>query len=505
MSKNQEVFMPYKPVHIYNSLTRQKELFEPINEGHIGLYLCGPTVYGDPHLGHARAAVTFDVVIRYFKYLGYKVRFVRNITDVGHLEQDADEGEDKIAVKARLEQLEPMEIVQTYTLSYHRAMAKLNNLPPSIEPTATGHISEQIALIEKILKNGLAYEVNGSVYFDLGAYRKGHNYGELSGKVLEELIAGTRDTEGQDEKRSPFDFALWKKATPTHIMHWPSPWGEGFPGWHIECTAMSGKYLGVPFDIHGGGMDLKFPHHEAEIAQCVGAHGKNPVRYWMHNNMLTINGKKMGKSLGNFITLEELFEGGHQVLERAFSPMTARFFMLQAHYRSELDFSNDALAAAEKGYKKLMNAVKTAKKLKYQGSGKGNTELSKVLDALINQAYLEMGDDFNTAKLLAVLFEMSSKINAFHDQKLALADISKNEWETFKDTFVGFVTDVLGLKPENQTQNKLQDELIQLFISMRTEARKKKDFATSDLIRDRLLALGVQLNDGADGTGFTIL
>lgn len=463
------------------------------------MYLCGPTVYGDPHLGHARSAIAFDVVARYFRHLGYKVRYVRNITDVGHLENDADEGEDKIAKKARLERLEPMEVVQTYTNSYRVSMARLNVTPPSIEPTATGHIIEQINLTQKMIDNGLAYEVNGSVYFDLKKYITQHAYGELSGKVLDDLQSGSRDTEGIEEKRFPHDFALWKKASPQHIMRWPSPWGEGFPGWHLECTAMSSKYLGVPFDIHGGGMDLQFPHHECEIAQSIGAFGKSPVRYWMHNNMLTIGGQKMAKSLGNFINLQQFFTGDHPLLEQAYTPMTIRFFMLQAHYRSTIDFSNEALQAAEKGYKKLMNALSILRKLEHPGTGKSQDEFQKEIHALVEEAYQNMSDDFNTAKTLAVLFEMAARINDFKSGNRKITDLDTESFNQFKQTFIAFVEDVLGLQEESSQNNEVLDGIIHVLIDLRKKARADKNFALSDKIRDDLKAFGVQLMDGKDG------
>lgn len=486
------------PVHLTNSLSRQKEQFEPLNAGHIGLYLCGPTVYGDPHLGHARSAITFDVVTRYFRHLGYTVRYVRNITDVGHLENDADEGEDKITKKARVEQLEPMEIVQRYTNSYHRGMEMLNTLPPNIEPTATGHIIDQIQLINKILKQGYAYEVNGSVYFDLKKYLEKYPYGSLSGKIVDDLLVNTRDTEGASEKKYPLDFALWKKANAQHIMRWDSPWGEGFPGWHLECTTMSAKYLGVPFDIHGGGMDLQFPHHECEIAQGVGAFGKNPVRYWMHNNMLTIGGQKMAKSLGNFITLDQFFTGDHAMLEQAYTPMTMRFFMLQAHYRSTLDFSNEALKAAEKGLKKLLSALRKIKSLEHSSSnetGSFDDEVYRLLD----EAHQNMSDDFNTAKTLAVLFELVSRINDLSAGTIAMKDIGKKAFIALKDGYIALVENVLGLKDEKDGNDALLDGVVNVLINLRKKARAEKNFALSDRIRDDLAAAGIQIMDGKDG------
>lgn len=494
------------PVHIYNSLSRTKEPFEPINSPRVGMYVCGPTVYGDPHLGHARSAIIFDVVFRYLQFLGYKVRYVRNITDVGHLEDEvAETGEDKIEKKARLNQLEPMEVAQQYTNSYRAYINQLNVLPPSIEPTASGHILEQIQVIKKIIDNGFGYEINGSVYFDVQAYAQKHQYGELSGKVLEELQSNSRTLEAQDEKKSPFDFALWKKAKPEHIMKWESPWSVGFPGWHLECTAMSSKYLGVPFDLHGGGLDLKFPHHEGEIAQSMGAFGCEPVRYWMHHNMLTINGQKMSKSLGNFITLEDLFSGNHTMLDKGYSPMTVRFFMLQAHYGSQLDFSNDALAASEKGYKRLMNTLVNLEKLASAGSGSVNESLENEIKDLINACYEHMSDDFNTAKTIASLFELGSKINAFYHQQLNLTEISSSTFESLRATFTGFTREVLGLENEEHNDQDHLDAVIHLLIELRQQARQTKDFATADKIRDDLKGIGIQLKDEKSGnTTYTI-
>lgn len=492
-----QLFEKY-PVYLTNSLTRTKEKFEPITPGYVGIYLCGPTVYGDPHLGHARSAISFDVVNRYFRHLGYKVRYVRNITDVGHLENDADEGEDKILKKARLEQLEPMQVVQLYTNSYRRAMEQLNVLPPDIEPTATGHIVEQIELTKKILEQGLAYETNGSVYFDLKKYLKTGKYGELSGKVVDDLLVNTRDTEGIEEKRFPLDFALWKKAQPQHIMRWPSPWGEGFPGWHIECTAMSAKYLGVPFDIHGGGMDLQFPHHECEIAQGTGAFGKAPVKYWMHNNMLTIGGQKMAKSLGNFINLQQFFTGNHPLLSQAYSPMTIRFFMLQAHYRSTLDFSNEALVAAEKALKRLLNSLNTLRTLQHPGNNESESS-DEMLLSLIEQLYLNMSDDFNTAKTLAVLFDMSARINELKADGTGFRQLSPETFNRFKQAYITFVQDVLGLKEEETHDHELLEGTLRILIELRKKARAERNFALSDKIRDDLKSIGIQLMDGKDG------
>lgn len=486
---------------LYNSLSRKKELFEPINPPFVGFYVCGPTVYGDPHLGHARAAITFDVIYRYLSYLGYKVRYVRNITDVGHLEQEEEEqGEDKILKKARLEQVEPMEIVQRYTISYHKGMEALNCLRPDIEPTATGHIIEQIKLVEKILDNGFAYEVNGNVYFDLEKYRQSHSYGELSGKILEDLQAGSRDTEGMEDKKNPNDFALWKKASPQHIMRWDSPWGEGFPGWHLECTTMSLKYLGTPFDIHGGGLDLQFPHHEAEIAQCKSAYGKDPVKYWVHNNMITIDGAKMSKSAGNFINLEQLFSGEHDKLDKAYHPMTVRFLMLQSHYRSKIDFSNEALAAAERGFQKLMTSIDLLDDIEWTADNPktyGSTD-KEIFDAC-NRCQNSMNDDFNTAKALAALFDLSSIINALYHKQIPQNSVSVEAFEMMKKTMHSFVFDILGLQPISETQNGKTEDLINLLIDIRSEARKNKDFATSDKIRDELQEIGIRLKDEKDG------
>ena len=485
-----------RKIKIYNTLTRKKEIFNPIVENHVGMYVCGPTVYGDPHLGHARPGITFDVVFRYLKYSDYKVRYVRNITDAGHLENDSDEGEDKIAKKARLEQLEPMEIVQFYTLSYHKAMEDLNCLPPSIEPRATGHIIEQIEMVHQILKNGFAYEVNGSVYLDVNKYNESFPYGILSGRNLEDTLEGTRELDGQSEKKSSVDFAIWKKANPEHIMRWSSPWGEGFPGWHMECSAMSEKYLGKTFDIHGGGMDLVFPHHEAEIAQSNACNNCNPVNYWMHNNMITVGGKKMGKSLGNFINLEEFFTGDHSKLERAYSPMTIRFFILQAHYRSTIDFSNEALKAAEKGFTKLMNAMETLVNLK---DSKSSTYDVKKLE---ENCYDAMDDDFNTPILIAHLFEGVRVINSAKDGKESLND---SDLERLKDLYKTFVTDILGLVSTKESSgNNLTNEVMELVLKLRGNAKKNKDFNTADLIREELNKSGIQIKDGREGTSWEV-
>lgn len=485
------------PVNLTNSLSGKKEKFEPITPGFVGMYVCGPTVYNYVHLGNSRTFLTFDIVHRYFKFLGYKVRYVRNITDVGHLENDADEGEDKIGKKARLEQLEPMEIVKRYTDDFHHVMAQFNILPPSIEPSATGHIVEQILIVEKLIKLGLAYEINGSVYFDVKKYDQSHHYGILSGRNIEELMESGRELDSQDEKREKIDFALWKKASPAHIMRWPSPWGDGFPGWHIECTVMSTKYLGETFDIHGGGMDLKFPHHECEIAQATGANGKTPVHYWLHSNMLTVNGQKMSKSLGNSFLPSELFSGTHKLLEKGFSPMTVRFFMLQSHYSSTLDFSNEALAAAERGYKKISAALTALKSMEHPGGG--DSELDKTLNAMINSCYTSMSDDFNTATTLATMFEMSARINDFKSGNIAFTKTSKETFDNFKNTYITFMEEVLGLKEEAEQSGHLLDGTIKVLIELRKKARTDKNFALSDKIRDDLKAIGVQLKDGKNG------
>lgn len=483
---------------IFNTLTRKKEDLLPINPPHVGLYVCGPTVYGDPHLGHARPAITFDLLFRFLKHLDYKVRYVRNITDVGHLENDADEGEDKIAKKARIEQLEPMEVVQYYTIRYHDAMKMLNVLAPSIEPRASGHIIEQIELVKRILENGFAYESNGSIYFDVEKYNAKHKYGKLSGRILEDMISGNRDLDGQDEKRNSVDFALWKKASPEHIMRWPSPWSVGFPGWHLECSAMSTKYLGEPFDIHGGGMDLLFPHHECEIAQSVAASGKEAVRYWMHNNMITINGQKMGKSLGNFITLEELFTGNHKMLEQAYSPMTIRFFMLQAHYRSTLDFSNEALKAAEKGLSRLMAAGRMLDKIKPSEKSMVN------VDDLHDRAFAALCDDLNSPIAIAALFDWVRIINSIAEGK---EQISEPDLMKLKSIFKTLVFDILGLVDEMNEGSKhaeLTGKLIEMLLNMRLQAKANKDFSTSDRIRDELNKLGVTVKDRKDGFDWEI-
>lgn len=481
-------------LHIFNSLTKKKEEFKPIQEGHVGLYVCGPTVYSYVHLGNCRTFVSFDMVNRYLKYLGYKVRYVRNITDVGHLESDADQGEDKISKKARLEQLEPMEIVQKYTVDFRDVMSKFNALPPSIEPTATGHLIEQIQMVQEILDNGYAYESNGSVYFDVEKYNQDNGYGELSGRKIEDLMAGSRELEGQEEKRNPIDFAIWKKASEEHIMRWPSPWSDGFPGWHLECSAMSTKYLGDTFDIHGGGMDLKFPHHECEIAQGCAATGKKPVNYWMHANMLTLNGKKMSKSTGNTLSPAELFSGENDKLEKAYSPTVVRFFMMQAHYSSELDFSSAAISAAEKGFIKLMTAYGALQSLEA-----GETSSRNVQD-YVDSFYQAMNDDFNSPILIANLFEAAKFINSV---KAGSETISKADLDLLQKEFKGFIFDVLGLVQESEGTNSKIDEVMSLLMEIRAEARAKKDWATSDLIRDRLQDAGITIKDSKEGTSWT--
>ena len=476
---------------IHNTLTRKKEAFVPLKAPFVGLYVCGPTVYGDPHLGHARPAITFDLLFRYLRATGYKVRYVRNVTDVGHLENDADEGEDKISKKARLEQLEPMEVAQYYTDRYHDAMRQLNVLPPSIEPRASGHIIEQIAMVRTILDRGYAYVSNGSVYFDVEAYNRKFRYGKLSGRVLEDMMANTRDLDGQGDKRNPFDFALWKKAAPEHIMRWPSPWSDGLPGWHMECSAMSTRYLGEQFDIHGGGMDLMFPHHECEIAQSTAACGHDSARYWMHNNMITINGQKMGKSLGNFITLEQLTTGAHPLLEQAYSPMTIRFFILQAQYRSTLDFSNEALQAAEKGYERLMKAVSTLKKIK--PSEASSVDISDV-EARCTAA---MDDDLNSPMVISELFDCVRTINQIYDGKQTISAADLAELRRVVDLFV---FDILGLRDDLAGDNsQMLSSVVDMILNIRMEAKNAKDWATSDKIRDGLAAIGIKVKDRKDG------
>lgn len=493
-------------IFLYNSLSRTKERFEPLNAPLVGLYVCGPTVYGEPHLGHARSAVTFDLIRRYLQYCGYKVRHVRNITDVGHLENDADEGDDKIAKRARLEQLEPMEVANEYTLAYHAGMDLLNNLRPSIEPRATGHIPEQIAMIEKIMQAGLAYESNGSVYFDVLKYNEKEPYGELSGRILEDLIAhageGRRTLEGKEEKKNSFDFALWKKASPEHIMRWSSPWSEGFPGWHIECSAMSSKYLGEHFDIHGGGMDLLFPHHECEIAQSKASNHQTPAKYWMHNNMITINGQKMGKSLGNAINLSEFFSGNHPLLQRAYPPLTVRFFMLQAHYRSTLDFSNEALDAAEKGLIKLINGLRTARSVQqdiqlFEGS-MVEEEIDAEVKNEINKIYEGMNNDFNSAKSIADLYTLLKRINALKAQQLV--GLSVGTITSLLETFISFTEEVLGISENLFRKDKGIDAWLDSWMDTYRNARNDKNFVMVDVIRQKFKEAGISIMDSKQGS-----
>ncbi len=484
-------------LQVYNTLSRKKEKFEPIKSPFVGMYVCGPTVYGDPHLGHTRPAITFDLIFRYLTFIGYKVRYVRNITDVGHLENDADEGEDKIAKKARLEELEPMEVAQYYLDRYHFAMDKLNVRRPSIEPRASGHIIEQMEIVQKIIDAGYAYESNGSIYFDIVKYNEKYKYGKLSGRNLDDMLATTRELDGQEEKHNTADFALWKKASPEHIMRWNSPWSIGFPGWHLECTAMSNKYLGETFDIHGGGMDLLFPHHESEICQSEVAHGKQPAKYWIHNNMVTINGQKMGKSLGNFITLSEFFDGSHQLLQQAYSPMTIRFFILQAHYRSTLDFSNEALQAAEKGMKKLLQAQILLEKLKPSSTSTENiAEIEKNL-------YEAMNDDFNSPITIANLFEASRVINLVNDGK---ATLTETDLTLLKSIFNSFLIDILGIIPESSAadNNNILNGVMNIVLKLRQQAKQNKDWATSDKIRDELNAVNISIKDTKDGAEWSL-
>ena len=504
-------------LYLVNTLSRTKELFRPLHPGHVGMYVCGPTVYGDAHLGHARPGVTYDVLFKLLRHLGYKVRYVRNITDVGHLEHDADEGEDKIAKKARLEELEPMEVVQNYTLRYHEAMRQLNVAPPSIEPRASGHIVEQIEAVKKILEAGYAYESNGSVYFDVEKYNRDHHYGILSGRTLEDTREGTRSLDGQSDKKAPYDFALWKKAEPEHIMHWPSPWGEGFPGWHLECSVMGEKYLGKEFDIHGGGMDLMFPHHECEIAQNQASRGTQGVHYWVHNNMITIGGQKMGKSLGNFITLPQLFAGDHPKLEQGYSPMTVRFFILQAHYRGTLDFSNEALQAAEKGLKRVLQAARDLSSMSGVPLGAlpygelseavapdtcpaTSEEVRKIFDTV----YEALCDDLNTPIALSAIFDAVRIINGAKDGKVKL---SEGDVQTLVQLFRDIVFGVLGLRDDEAAAGgnaKVIDGLMQMILKQRAEAKAAKDWATSDQIRDALNALGITVKDTKDGAEWTL-
>jgi len=487
---------------VYNSFVRDKQEFISITPGHVGMYVCGPTVSGESHLGHARPYITFDVVYRYFQYLGYKVRYVRNITDAGHFEEEGRAAEDKIAKKAVLEQLEPMELVQKYTNLFHWAFDQFNCLPPSIEPTATGHIVEQIGMIEEIIKAGYGYEVNGSVYFDVKKYAEKYDYGKLSGRVIDDLLETTRNLDGQEEKKNKTDFALWKAAPAEHIMRWKSPWGEGFPGWHIECSAMSSKYLGNQFDIHGGGMDLLFPHHESEIAQSTICNHIAPVRYWMHNNMITINGKKMGKSYNNVITLTELFSGNHPLLERKYSPMTIRFFILQTHYRSTLDFSNEALQAAEKGLRRLMDAYEWLKQLAIgneQSPAKTNTELDEKIQGLLSEFDEFMNDDFSTAKVLANMFELVPVINSLKDKSILIESLPVGTLRLMQEKLKIYLEDILGLKLETLAEEDKLNAVMEVLITLRKEARTKKDWATSDKIRNQLAEAGVLLKDEKDG------
>lgn len=490
-----------QPFYIYNTLTRKKEEFKPLNPPYVGMYVCGPTVYGDAHLGHARPAITFDVLFRYLRHLGYKVRYVRNITDVGHLENDADEGEDKVAKKARLESLEPMEVVQYYLNRYHKAMEALNVLPPSIEPHASGHIIEQIEYIKKIIEAGYAYVSNGSVYFDVVKYNKDHHYGKLSGRNIDDLLNTTRELDGQSEKHNSFDFALWKKASPEHIMRWPSPWSDGFPGWHLECSTMSTKYLGEEFDIHGGGMDLLFPHHECEIAQSVAAQGHETVHYWMHNNMITINGKKMGKSLGNFITLDEFFTGSHPLLEQAYSPMTIRFFILQAHYRGTVDFSNEALQASEKALGRMLEGYRRLQELKA-------SETSTIdVSGIRQKCYDAIDDDMNTPMVIAHLFDALRLVNQVKDGNATAsqADIDELKWifDTFLVEILGIRTEMAG-SADNSAAMRPFEEAVDLLLEMRAKAKANKDWATSDLIRDRLASMGFTVKDTKDGVEWSL-
>jgi cysteinyl-tRNA synthetase len=483
-------------LHIYNTLTRKKEEFKPLNAPFVGLYVCGPTVYSNVHLGNCRTFISFDIVNRYLRYLDYQVRYVRNITDAGHLENDADEGEDKISKKARIEKLEPMQIVQTYSIDFHDKMRDFNTLAPDIEPTATGHIVEQIDIIHKILETGLAYEVNGSIYFDVKKYAETDNYGELSGRNIEELFSGTRDLDGQDEKKNATDFALWKKASPSHIMRWNSPWGVGFPGWHLECSVMSTKYLGEQFDIHGGGMDLKFPHHECEIAQNKAANGKHAVQYWMHANMLTFEGKKMSKSLGNSILPDELFSGDHPLLNRGFDPTVVRFFMLQAHYASTLDFSNEALEAAEKGFQRLMAVMSIVDALPVSSSSEVDvTEIKNKVEASMN-------DDFNTPIVISHLFEVVKTINSVAEGRIKINEAEKNKLSQFLKRFV---FEVLGLKMVEESGNSdLMDGLMNIVLDVRSRARANKDWGTSDAIRDQLAAMNIVVKDSKDGATWQV-
>lgn len=487
------------PLKVFNSFTKQKEEFVPINPPHVGMYVCGPTVSGESHLGHARPYITFDVVYRYLLYLGYKVRYVRNITDAGHFEEEGRQAEDKISSKALLEKVEPMELVHKYTNLFHWAFRLLNTLEPNIEPTATGHIVEQIGMIEKLIEAGYAYEVNGSVYFDVKKYAAGHDYGKLSGRVVDDLLETTRDLEGQDEKRNKADFALWKLAPPQHIMRWKSPWGDGFPGWHIECSAMATKYLGARFDIHGGGMDLMFPHHESEIAQSTICNGTPPAKYWMHNNMITVNGKKMGKSYHNQITLTQMFSGDHPLLTQAFSPMVIRFFILQTHYRSTLDFSSEALIAAEKGMKRLFEAYEVLNKIEIPDATEpADKELDIKINKLVDEFEEFINDDFNTAKVLANMFEIVPVINSMKDGLIKREALSSATFKKLKENFTIYLEQILGLKDPSESSGQLSG-IMDLLVEIRKEAKSKKDFFTSDKIRKQLSDLGIEMKDEKDG------
>jgi len=488
------------PLKVYNSYTRQKEVFASITPGHVGMYVCGPTVSGESHLGHARPYVTFDFVYRYLTFKGYKVRYVRNITDAGHFEEEGKEAEDKVTKKALLEKLEPMELVQKYTNLFHWAMLQFNCVEPSIEPTATGHIVEQLNMIEKIIEAGYAYEVNGSVYFDVKKYAATHDYGKLSGRVIDDLLETTRELDGQEEKRDKADFALWKSAAPEHIMRWKSPWGEGYPGWHIECSAMATKYLGAEFDIHGGGMDLQFPHHESEIAQSTICNHHTPAKYWIHNNMITVNGRKMGKSYNNQIKLTEMFSGTHPLLTQPFSPMTIRFFILQSHYRSPIDFSSEALQASEKALKRLWEAYEVLQKLTVAENQIGSDiELNEKIVKLVNDLEEFMDDDFSTAKVLANLFDLAPVINSIKDGHIATGDISSATLQLLKDAFKTYLEDIMGLKDSAAAEDNSLDGVMQLLMDIRKDAKSKKDYATSDKIRNQLLTLGIALKDEKDG------
>ncbi|MVM32408.1 cysteine--tRNA ligase [Spirosoma sp. HMF4905] len=483
-----------QPLHLYNTLSRKKELFEPINAPYVGMYVCGPTVYNYVHLGNVRTFLTFDTLYRYLTFIGYKVRYVRNLTDVGHLVGDGDEGEDKIGRMAKLEKVEPMEIVQRFTNDFHTVMAQFNTFPPSIEPTATGHMVEQIEAVQALLANGLAYESNGSVYFDIETYNKrGGNYGKLSGRILDDLLNETRELDGQSEKRSPLDFAIWKRAAPEHLMRWNSPWGEGFPGWHLECTCMSTKYLGKQFDIHGGGMDLKFPHHECEIAQGDGLSGVDPVRYWMHSNMLTVNGQKMSKSLGNSFLPAELFAGNHPLLDQAYSPMTVRFFMLQSHYRSTLDFSNDALKAAQKGYRRLANGLRIVKTLTYSADESVTVieEKQQEIRQAVEQFYEAMNDDLNTAVGIAQLFTLLKYANMLYLKQLQAAVLGEEVFNLLKESFVSFMNDVLGLKEEGTDNQPILEGLLTLY----REYKEQRQYDKVDQIRSYFKAQGLAIKD----------